>query len=720
MEADERLVVMLEARITEFEKRMRQAEQRGTRTYTGLRRSSSSATAAMEADAARAAARVNQSLASVSSRIGDFGKAFAGGLLAGGAAALVSQLGAASRQAVADLAALGDTARRANLEVEDFQRWAFVASQNRIGLDAMTDGFKELSLRADEFIQTGAGPAAEAFNRLGLGAAELRDRLKEPSALMLEIVGRLEGMDKAAQVRIADEVFGGTGGERFVELLAQGEEGLRATMARAEEVGVVLDREMIQKAAELDAKFRELESRLAAVWQTGAVQAGYFFGLVEREREKLALNPAGAAQVVGEGLTGALSDLPEVPQEALEQIEGLRLEYQALAEEARGLVLPLSDASAMLRGLGEEAGAVALADLSRRLSDAAAAFDDGTMTGEEYATTLRDVMGEAEKTLAALDDLDRAKLEGVIGQVSSLLDWIRQLPQAAADARAEVAALALMDTGQGLSPEDPGLLPPEPRSPLAPSRSQRPRRAPAMLGEREPAKTGGRAGGGGKPANRVEALLADLQTEREAVAAWYEESAAMLQAATDAELAQIGGRQEAVERLEAEHMARLRAIRGGGQGQMLDEAAGFFGAMAGIAAAGGDRLVKAVATFSAVQSLINSYTAATAALATPGLTVWGRVAAYASVLGTGLQAVAAIKSAGGVGGGSAGGIASGATSSASAADVSTPAKVSQAPMRVRLEMLDPRAIFTGQALIDLVDDVQREVGNRGVIWETGR
>lgn len=40
MSADERLVVMLEARISEFEKRMAQAEGRGTRTYQDLRRGS--------------------------------------------------------------------------------------------------------------------------------------------------------------------------------------------------------------------------------------------------------------------------------------------------------------------------------------------------------------------------------------------------------------------------------------------------------------------------------------------------------------------------------------------------------------------------------------------------------------------------------------------------------------------------------------------------------
>lgn len=68
--ADERLVVMLEARISEFEKRMRQAEQRGTQTYHGLQRGSRSATRQMERDMIRSANAVNRAVASTSSRIG--------------------------------------------------------------------------------------------------------------------------------------------------------------------------------------------------------------------------------------------------------------------------------------------------------------------------------------------------------------------------------------------------------------------------------------------------------------------------------------------------------------------------------------------------------------------------------------------------------------------------------------------------------------------------
>lgn len=73
----ERLVVMLEARISEFEKRMAKAEATGTRTYRQLTAGSSRATKTMEQDMLRSTAAINRSLAQTSVEIGTFAKAFA-------------------------------------------------------------------------------------------------------------------------------------------------------------------------------------------------------------------------------------------------------------------------------------------------------------------------------------------------------------------------------------------------------------------------------------------------------------------------------------------------------------------------------------------------------------------------------------------------------------------------------------------------------------------
>jgi len=175
----------------------------------------------------------------------------------------------------------------------------------------------------------------------------------------------------------------------------------------------------------------------------------------------------------------------------------------------------------------------------------------------------------------------------------------------------------------------------------------------------------GDGGGGGATdpyAENLERLITSLQTERDTVDAWYQENLAILTDRRALELMGETAHKSAIEALEMEHQERLSAIQSEASNRRLTDTASLFGELANIAAAGGQKSAKAVATFQAVEGTINAYGAAVKALNTPGLTLAGRFAAYASVLGAGLKGVAAIKAAGGGGGGGA----SGPTSATSA------------------------------------------------------
>lgn len=707
-EADERLIVMLEARISEFEKRMIAAERRGTRTYTGLSRGAKSAARNMEADLVSATSRINAALATTASKVGVFGKSFIGGLAGG---AVVSLLGSVNFQiagTVRALAEVGDQAKRAGVSVQAFQELRYVAEQNRIPIDALTDGLKEMNLRLDEFIVTGTGPAAESLARLGYSAQELKAKLADPSALLLEMIGRMEGLDKAAQIRVADEVFGGTAGERFVELLSLGQDGIQGQIDRARELGLVIEEEQIAKAAELDAKFAEVGARITSVWQTAVVEAGYFFGLIDREREKLVLSQEEAARVVGEDMAAALAGQSEVGQDALEVIESLVTEYEDLAAEAQNIVPALADASNMMAGLGRATEAAKLAELAGDLAEAASAFEDGTITGDEFRAKLEEVATQAVDTIGQMDELDQVRLGGVTGAVQGLLAWIQELPGAAAAARSEIVALESlgMDTGTPLA-ADGNLLPPGEGSVTT---SPRPRRAPPMLGETDTGSGGGKGGGGGggKTSQRIEALLADLQTEREILDEWYQESLELLNGATDAQLEALGGRHEAMERLEEEHMERLREIRDEGQGGILADAETFFGEMASAFAAGGDRMAKAARIFGALEAAANVGRAQAQVLADPTLPWWRKIPAMLSIGAAGAKVVASIR-----GGGSGGG-GGGASSGGGAAPGG--GRAAEGPLRVLLEGIKDGERYEGAALRRMFDALAKEAGDRGLMF----
>ncbi len=259
-----RLVVSFEARLNQYFKQLEKM-QRDTAAKTGAVAKSHDRAAADVQRAwdkpihLRGLDTARKEIASFrTSLLGSFGAGFAGGAVAG----LVAQLPGAIRNATKSLAELRAEAARAGVAVGPFQELAFAASQTKVPIDALVDGLKELNLRADEFLSTGKGPAAEAFARLGYGADELRLKLKDPIALFGEIIERLKAFDAAAQIRILDEVFGGTGGERFSALLQDGVAGIDEMRARARELGVVLSDDVIDRAAELDARFNEVAATI--------------------------------------------------------------------------------------------------------------------------------------------------------------------------------------------------------------------------------------------------------------------------------------------------------------------------------------------------------------------------------------------------------------------------------------------------------------------------
>lgn len=270
----ERLFVALEARVNNFEKEFKRAERTGTRTYQSLRQNSSRATRQMEQDATRSASRINQAFATIGTKIGGYSKAFAGGLWAGVAAGGLTGVAAAVRNVASSFAQLSYEAKTAGISVEDFQRWRYVADQNKIGIDAMIDAFKELSIRGDEYAKTGKGGGADAFAQIGMSPAEVKQRLKDPSALLLEIIDRTKRLQNtAAGVRIFDELLGGQGGEQFVRLIEQGREGISATIKEADTMGGVMDENFIRRAEEVDKKFNQIANTIGSTLKAAIVDA---------------------------------------------------------------------------------------------------------------------------------------------------------------------------------------------------------------------------------------------------------------------------------------------------------------------------------------------------------------------------------------------------------------------------------------------------------------
>jgi hypothetical protein len=493
------LVVDIEARIDKLEKGLKRANVAQNRVIGQMERR-----ARQSADKLRDTyGKAGDSILATFKRLGP---GLAGGLVGGLTVGALSGLSNSLGRIVNETAQIGDEAKRAGVSVRALQEWKFIGAQNRIGIDQIVDGLKELNLRADEFVVTGQGAGAEAFARLGYAATELKNKLADPSKLMLEIIGRMESMDQAARIRISDELFGGSAGERFAELVSRGETKLRDTIRAANDTGAVLDSELIEKAAELDRRFAALKTRADVFLRTlviGLVEAAPKFAEVRSHIDNLFDNPRQGSALLGAGIYDQLNRYARAVETHCKAIEALAGAYDETGYIAERNATRLGKVAPELRAMGQTDAANTLDRVSGEMRKLVGDLKSGAIGAGEFEQRLAETTETAQATLAEVNAIDGVDFGYVIGGLGRL---VKALATAATNARAlreslpgalpggESVAPTYMDPGpksrNGHRAATPGLAVGTSLRPALPS-------VDASFGSPEPASGGGGKGGAG-------------------------------------------------------------------------------------------------------------------------------------------------------------------------------------------------------------------------------
>jgi len=400
----DQLVVQLEARVRDFEKGMQRASTVANDNYRKMRTGAQRAGADMEKSLTASAGRINAAL----SKIGLGG--LVGGLAAGGIAGIVSQFGDVAHS----IAEIGDKAKQAGLDAKSFQELGFVASQNRIEVDSLTAGIREMQIRMSEFVTSAgkSGTAAQSLTALGYTVEDISTKLRKPNELFAELIGKVQGLDRASQIRIFDDIFGGDG-ERFVRLIDQGEAGIRATIQAANDLGVVLDDDVIERAAELDRQFNIVATTVGTALKTAIVEAATelqkfidsFQAFDQRAtatlKDRFGELQTRYGQLVKQRGTTEDDLLSYIGKDANTEIEAVKAEMDQVAAELRKRATP------MLREKMAQANPVTMPAAPSTSSGG------GRAAGAKSARTERDAVAdliaklEEEKSLIGATDLER-------------------------------------------------------------------------------------------------------------------------------------------------------------------------------------------------------------------------------------------------------------------------------------------------------------------------
>lgn len=246
------LVVDIEGRVDKLEKAMAKAnaiQRRGTNS--------------LEARARQSARNMEQTYAKSAESVGSkLEKMFAPLARGGAIVAAVGGAAIALKEIAGSVAEVDREARKAGVTSKVWSQWTYVATATGMSIDGVTDALKELNIRGDEFAKTGKGSAQEAFARLGYSATDVAERLRDPNRFLDEMIGKLQKFDAAAQTRILDEVFGGTGAEQMAKVL-----GLSvAEIQKMRSEAATFSDEQVEAAKKIDAEF-------ATMWRNFSIYA---------------------------------------------------------------------------------------------------------------------------------------------------------------------------------------------------------------------------------------------------------------------------------------------------------------------------------------------------------------------------------------------------------------------------------------------------------------
>lgn len=378
------------------------------------------------------------------------GGAFLGGMVGGLALGGIDQMGRSIAAATKEVANLRNEASRAGVSTSVFQEWKFLADQNRISIDALTDGFKEMHLRAGEFFLDGSGAGAAAFQKLGYSAEDLKRKLEDPSALMTEILGKLNNFDQAGRSFLLEELFGGAGGEQLGILTGQGEAKLRATIARAHELGLVQSDQMIARTEELDRRFSELSATVEAFGKRTAValaDAVVEMGDFRERLDGIFDTEAEGRSILGDEIYDSLARDRQAVDDQAEALHRLDERYSALAEEADRAGMAMRRAVGQLDSWGYDDAADALRNASAEMDELTRAFRAGEITGEEFSGKLAEIETAASDAFSTLEAGDRVQFSGVMSQLSRLGGVIASVASLANDLTGALARAAGVDAG---------------------------------------------------------------------------------------------------------------------------------------------------------------------------------------------------------------------------------------------------------------------------------
>lgn len=246
----EQLIVLLEARIRDFERNMAKANATAQKEFGAIERRGAQSAKKMQGLFSEAGSAIKSSLSGLS-----------GGFLAGGLVGLISeQTVRALGDMVKSVADMADEAARVGLGVEDFQALSFAARQSGVEADKVTDLFQKFNLELGEAVAKG-NDLSRILEANGIPLLDANGKLRDQKTLFYAIVDLIKNAKTQQDAAVISMAAFGKGAADALPFLQSGSKAIKDGEQAARDTGAVISKDLVEKAAAFDDAW-------TAIWDT--------------------------------------------------------------------------------------------------------------------------------------------------------------------------------------------------------------------------------------------------------------------------------------------------------------------------------------------------------------------------------------------------------------------------------------------------------------------
>jgi hypothetical protein len=532
---------------------------------------------------------LSKGLGDASTRLKTFAKVGAAAATTVGAALI-----ALTKVSMAQVDTQAKLAQSLGTTVSSIQTLARAGELAGVSMGGIQQATSDLTRRLSQ-AASGAGPAAEALNRLGLSARELASvPLDERVMLINEALDRFVPITERAAV--AGQLFGEEGSLAMSRIDTA---TLRQATEDVHRFGVVV--------SEQDAD--QIEKANDAVSRLGVIMDGL--------GNTIAVKVAPTVERLATGVADLVIALFNLRTEAELMQERVSESFDDILDSASDAAQSLDDYAMALDAMMEIGAAEVVRRLASEMDNVRAKFEAGEISAQEMGEQMEAIRLRA---VAIVEDLGQVNSLGFDNAIARLGALGTAIANAAIQAR-ELAVSGGVASFPGKEKDDLATFSaPEDQPDIAPGIS-----SGAAVKD--------------QLAERLEALMEGLQTEAEAIAAWYAESDATLRDALAQRLMTEEEYREQRERLEEEHQNRLAAIREMGNRWGVEAALSGGAEILNAMGQTNKKALKVAQAFAAAEALVSTYKGAAKALEKGAF----GFAEAAAVIAKGLSFVAAIR-----------------------------------------------------------------------------